>query len=504
MSNGNATPAQKGFSRVFLIEGRARGDHVPVYMGCMSAGGIDWSLGTVSKIDCPSDRQYDAFVERGKSKSESDRPSSSLVGRYAADLESTMIRLARTGCAFDLHYHFGVCTDPQLFNVFQKAVVWEDVDMTKYSTDPLGALEEGDRGAINETGELSAREFYEVLPMAFAEVAAAIVTNEIMDVVVCDSVSCGECTDQSGGCERVYSVSLAAGGSPGTPADVVYTLNGAAGPWATSEIDSLGATEDPTGLACLAGYVVVVSADSCSLHYVLQADLDTVGDETWVENLVGFVDKGTGTCPLDIWSVGNYAFISAEGGYVYGTADPTAGVTILEAGNAVTNALWAIHAMNRNVCVAVGSAGAVIRTGNGGDTWQHMSAPVGLGTSLQSVWVKTETEWWVGSSDGRLFETLDGGDTWNLRQNWAGGAVSDIAFSSDNVMTVSHTTAAGVGRLLRSYNGGNSFVVLPESAGALPASSRLNAIALCEDDVNQVVAVGLDGATDGIIIWGED
>ena len=270
-------------------------------------------------------------------------------------------------------------------------------------------------------------------------------------------------------------------------------------------MDSLGAAEDPTGIACLAGYAVVISADSCSLHYVLQSDLDAVGGETWVEQIAGFVDRGTGTCPLDIWSVGNYAFISAEGGYVYGTDDPTAGVTILEAGDATTNALWAIHAMNRNVCVAVGSAGAVIRTLNGGDTWQVMSQPVGLGTALHSVWVKTETEWWVGSSDGRLFYTLDGGVTWNLAFDWGGGIIYDIAFSKDGVMTVSHTTAAPLGRLLRSYDGGNSFVVLPEGPGAMPIAQRFTALALCENDVNLVAAVGLDaGGADGIMVWGED
>jgi len=503
MSNGNLTPLQTGFSRVFLIEGRARGDHEPVYMGCMRAGGIDWSLGDITKIECPSDKGYDKFVERGKSRGAADKPSTSLVGRAAAAKESELARLARIGCSFDLHFHIGTCTDPTLFTTFQKAIVWEEVDLTNYSTDDIGALEEGERSAVNETGAISAREFYELLQLAFSEVASTIVTNEVIDVVVCDAISCGECEEQSDGCEKVYAVTLAAGGSPGTPADVVYTLDGGAS-WNTSEVDSLGVAEDPTGIACLAGYAVVVSAASCSLHYVLQTDLDAVGDETWLEQDAGFVDIGMGTCPLDIWSVGNYAFISAEGGYVYGTDDPTAGVTILEAGDATTNALWAIHAMNRNVCVAVGSAGAVIRTLNGGDTWQAMSAPVGIGTSLHSVWVKTETEWWVGASDGRLFYTLDGGVTWNLAFDWGGGIVYDIAFSKDGVMTVSHTTAAPLGRLLRSYDGGNSFVVLPEGPGAMPAAQRFTALALCENDVNVVCGVGLDGGTDGIMVWGED
>jgi photosystem II stability/assembly factor-like uncharacterized protein len=378
--------------------------------------------------------------------------------------------------------------------------------ITDYSTDDLGALESGERSPVNETGELSAKEWYEILPLAFSEVAGSIVTNEVIDVVVCDLVSCGECEDQSDGCNKVYAVTLAAGGSPGTPADVVFTLDGGAN-WNTSEVDSLGAAEDPDGLACLAGYVVVVSADSCSLHYVDQDDLDAVGDELWVENATGFVDIGMGTCPLDIWSIGNYAFISAEGGYVYGTADPTVGVTILEAGEAVTNALHAIHALDRQTVVAVGSAGAVIRSLNGGDTWQQVSQPVGLGIDLQAVWVKTELEWWVGTDDGRLFYTLDGGDTW-AEQEFPGsgaGEVHDIAFSKDSVMTIAHATAAPLGRLLRSYDGGQSFVVLPEGVGAMTANDRFSALALCEYDVNFVVGVGLaDNATDGIIVVGED
>jgi len=506
MSNGNLTPLQTGFTRVFLIENRAGPTRVPVYMGCMRAGGIDWSLGTISKIECPSPKGYDKFEEKGKSKGEADRPSTSVVGRYAADLESELLRLARIGCSFDLQFHIGICTDPTLFNTFQKAVVWEEADLTSYGADDLGALEQSERNAVNETGEISARELYEILPLDFAEVAGDIITNEIVDVVVCDSVSCGECETQSDGCQRVYAVSLAAGGSPGTPADVVYTLDGAAN-WNTSEVDSLGIAEDPDALACVSGYVVVVSNDSCSLHYVLQNELDTVGDELWVENILGFVAAG---CPNDIWSVGNYAFIVGNNGYIYGLSDPTAGVTVLDAGAATGVMLRAVHAMDRNVAVAVGSNGVVVRTLNGGITWQAMNNPTGVGEDLYCVWVKTETEWWVGSNSGRLLYTLDGGVTWAEKAfNGSGGTsvVYDIAFSSDGVMTIAHATAAaaGVGRLLRSYDGGYDFVVLPEDVGALPAADRFNAIALCENDVNVVAAVGLaDNATDGIAIWGED
>jgi hypothetical protein len=111
-----STPAQTGFSRPFLIEGRARADHVPEYLGCMRAGSIDESLGGITKIECPSDSAYDKFEERGRSREASDRPTTSLVGRYLVDEESTLARLAHIGCAIDVQIHIGSCTTPSEFN----------------------------------------------------------------------------------------------------------------------------------------------------------------------------------------------------------------------------------------------------------------------------------------------------------------------------------------------------------------------------------------------------
>ena len=53
-------PAQTGLSRVFIIEGRARPDHVPEYQSCMRAQALSKSFGDVTGCDgklkrmCPS------------------------------------------------------------------------------------------------------------------------------------------------------------------------------------------------------------------------------------------------------------------------------------------------------------------------------------------------------------------------------------------------------------------------------------------------------------------
>lgn len=501
-------PALTGFSRVFLIESRARGDHVPEYQSCMKAGGLSQGYGDVTRVGAPSAAMYDKFVEIGKFRGEGDRPTISLISRYFHNLASELKRLADMGCAVDVQIHWGKCTRPDIFTEFTKIMVMEDADITDYSTEDLGALGEDERNKIDETGDISAKNAYEVLYLDWAEVAGDVISAEMVDVIFCDIISCGDCDDISDGCQKIYAISLgSAGGSPAALAEVVYSLDGGA-TWNTSLIDSLGADEDPSAIACMMGYMVVVSADSCSLHYVEQDDLDTAGDETWLEQADGFVDIGMGTCPLDIWSVGNYAFIAAEGGYIYGTDDPTTGVTILEAGELSPGTLRAVHAIDREHVVVVGSAGVVMHSTNGGETWALTNMPVGLGIDLHCVWMKTETEWWVGTSDGRLLYTLNSGETWTEKAfpgSNDGGIVWDIAFATDSIAYMSHETHLDVGRILRSYDGGNQWVVMPETPGNLPDSDRYTALAACIYDANKVVAVGLAGnATDGIAIVGED
>jgi len=60
-----------------------------------------------------------------------------------------------------------------------------------------------------------------------------------------------------------------------------------------------------------------------------------------------------------------------------------------------------------------------------------------------------------------------------------------------------------VSQLLRSYDGGYSWKVLPEGVGALPLADSFGALAACEQDANLVFGVGLgDNAADGIIVQG--
>jgi photosystem II stability/assembly factor-like uncharacterized protein len=284
----------------------------------------------------------------------------------------------------------------------------------------------------------------------------------------------------------------------------VFSLDGGV-TWIAHDIDAVTGSAIPNALACVSDYIVIVSDAGTCLYYVLKEDLNATLDPTFTKVTTGFV---AGKGPIAIKSVGNTAFIVGVGGYIYSLdLDPAAGVTVLDAGLATGSSLLAVDALDELFAVAVGNSGAVIKTENGKDWVAVTPSYVGVNINYKCVAVKSIYEWWIGTSDGRLVYTTDGGVTWATKafSGSGTGVVQDIVFATPSVGFLSHTSAATKGRILRTYDGGFSWAVLPETQGSIPAADKFNALAACSEDVNFVVAVGLaDLSADGIIILGAD
>jgi len=506
---GSYTPAKTGYSRVFLIEGRARPDHVPDYQSCLKSGGIDQSFGDVDPIQCPDPNSYNQYIELGETQGAVERASIPLSGRFAADLASELLRIAKKRCDVDVQVHFGACSDPRDFNTFTKAIIIEKARLTNWSTEDLGALGSDENAKVDESTDISAREIYEVLPLTFAERCGDVLTNPVVDIVTCDIPSCGECDVESDGCQNVFALTQQTVGSPGTVADVIWTRDKYAEGCNSDNINSLAVNQDANGIACMGDYVVVVSNDGDNLHYKTKTDIWNSVVGGWTAVATGFVAAGS---PTDIWSVGTYAFVVGDGGYVYGTDDSTAGVSVLDAGVATSEDLNAVHAIDENFAVAVGDNDAVIFTENQ-STWTTPTTTPGSAGNLLCVWAKSEDEWWVGDSTGVVYYTLDRGETWTAKGLPGSGyaSINDIAFSTDSVGYIAAATSTPRGRILRTFADGGGqgatggWVILPESVQTLPLSDSINAITACQHDANLVIGGGLaDNGTDGILMVGQD
>ena len=489
-----------GLSRVFLIEWRARGDHVPTYMNSMRSGAISAGFGDSTPIKTPSDVRYGEYDEIDEVQGAVERPTISLEGRYARDLKSALLRLARLRCPFDIQIHVGNCTDPRSFNEFEKAIILEGAKISTYNTDDLGSLSDDDESEVNENVDVSAIRVYEALPLTFAETAGSIVTNEVVDVFIGDTSSCGGCDNPSDGCSRIFALTIAAGGSAGTPADVVFTLN----KWETSfayDIDSLGVAENPNAGDVMGTNIVIVSNDSGSHHIALLSEFDGIQDPTFTEVTTGYVAGGE---PNAIKSTGNIAFIVGDGGYVYLCEDPETGVSVLDAGSVVTDNLNAVDALSSTFAVAVGDAGAVVRTANG-TTWESITRPVGVTIDLTAIALKSKTEWWVTANNGTMYVTYNGGTSWAAKgfPGSGTGVAYDIKIATDSVFFLAHTTVTPRGRILQSFDGGQSWIVLPQGSASLTLNDRIVSIDPCKFDPNSITGGGLnDNGSDGILLYG--
>jgi hypothetical protein len=343
---------------------------------------------------------------------------------------------------------------------------------------------------------------FEVVPLSWAEKAAAVVTNEVLDGVICDTLSCGDCANESDGVSKIFLVTKQAGGSPSTPPDVVFSIDKGVN-WAAHDIDTMATAEDPGGIVCVGSYLVIGSKTTPALHYALKQDFVDGLDPVFTKVSTGFV---VGKGPVEASSVGSRVMFCGQGGYIYVTDDITSGVTVAEAGVLTTSTLNDIHMLSKTFAVAVGNSGVIMKTQDG-TTWSlTVSTPVGIGVNILTVAMKDENVWYIGTSAGKLYFTTNGGKSWTEKifPGSGAGSVYDIRFAGNSVGYLSHASATPRGRILRTTDYGSSWKVCPENATSLVLTDRFNFVLCSALDKNFVVAGGLhDNGTDGVVVVGK-
>jgi len=132
MTEFNFVPAQSGWTRVFINDGRARPDHEPEFMACFMAGSLSKSFGDITDIECPHPNQPGKFVKVGQIRSGDERATIDLVGHHALDIRSRMLQLGLKGCPLDVTVHYGDCEDLEIYSDFKKIMFLEDAYITAY------------------------------------------------------------------------------------------------------------------------------------------------------------------------------------------------------------------------------------------------------------------------------------------------------------------------------------------------------------------------------------
>lgn len=486
------------YSRVFLIEDGAAPNNVPDYMGLAAVTANSFKQGTITPVRKPSPDRYGDFDIVDKIQGAPDLPQMTLESRARRTI-SDLLRVVNKGCAVDIQVHIGSCQNPSDFDGGWDIIrVLEAALPTDYSTSSLGAIDADQNAVVTETIPFSGERLFDIKHVRPSEVAASQITDIINRVLICDSKTCGACGISSDGCQIMFMVTGTVTGSPGLPPELLYTTNGGA-TWSTTNIATMLIAEVATDMACVGTNLVIISATGTAgnMHYAKIADILT-GTATWTKVTTGFVATFT---PTRIVSFGpSLTWIVGTGGYVYFTADVTSGVTVQSAGSVTAQNLVGLHIYDQNTAVAVGAANVVLLTTNGGATWALITGPVPA-VALNTVWMQTPTRWLVGTAGGALYYTLNSGFTWTIIGFPGSGAgqVRDIQFASRSVGYMVADTATPRGRLFRTINGGQTWLVQPDEAGApVPSVASLRSVAPCTDNVNVALVGGTNNnGTDG-------
>ncbi len=147
---------------------------------------------------------------------------------------------------------------------------------------------------------------------------------------------------------------------------------------------------------------------------------------------------------------------------------------VTEQQSGVTTLLQAVSAVNMNTVWAGGAGGVVLRTTNGGDTWERRTIPGADRLEFRGIHAISASEAWAMSAgngaQSRIFHTADGGASWTAQFiNPDSTAFYDCITFFDAMHGVAYSDASqGRTIILRTVDGGDHWNVLPATAVPAP------------------------------------
>lgn len=418
----------------------------------------------------------------------------------------TLNRLLAQDCGATFYNVVGNCADPSSI-----LYGWTGGKLEVYAEAIFGSINGGNRSdwtnntpIINQVPS-TLREIYEIGTVALGEILGSDIAVEIPDVVFGNVQRCSGCGKANDGTNWQYGIMKHTGSNE---AAILYRITNPDGSEITSgvlDIDSLGATADPVAID-VAGQYVIILVTSENAYYFATIDQDTGIPGTFTKVTSGFVSAKT---PTDLVVYNDHEiFISANGGYVYKLSTVGQAVTVLTAGGATTENLGRINGLG-DTLVAVGANGVGIISTTRGRSWSTLPTVPAVVT-LTALAVRDGSRLWVGASDGRVFYTLDAGNSWTLVSlSDSPAAINDIVFVNDEVGWIAgddNTSAL----LWATPDGGQDWAIAnsaPRLQGVSSTWQTINRIAIptasnTEVASNTLLLGGLGATTDGFMAYG--
>jgi len=390
-------------------------------------------------------------------------------------------------------------------NNFDDPLSWTEIERlykakvgTRTTTPGTAISESNQEEMVNF--DLTALEDVDIYRLHIATGAiAAAAPHENMCVDVCHGERCIGCGDSETDAVIVLGSDLVAAGTAH-----IYTNTAGGDISAWTDIAVTGwAVGDVNGIVCLGDWGAAVSAGECAAGSPVLYTRDLFATRTLVDpaGMVGHPPRA-----IDASSQ-SFVVVVGDNGYVFISRDGAATFETSLAGTVTASSLTGVEIApsNRQVVYAYSSAGdVIIKTENAGDTWFQV-ALTGTAGGILALGVHPDDENMVlvGTGNGEIFESEDGGETWTQQAEAPGFTVKananivDIAPAGGGVWFMGVSETGVMNRVYVNYEDGASgaweyYNPLDGEIYSTGTTAVIKAIAAVNP--NRCVAVGGDNA----------
>lgn len=509
MTNGNIGFQQTNESGVFVWPSDDY-SAAPAFLGGDDIGAgqrsiigtLEQALGTREPIYAPSATRRGQIDIVGTITGAPELPSFQLNEHIDPNSEEYLNRLKALKCDVDFAIATGKCGSPDNLGNWSKIYLIRRGHLNNVSYSEFQNFEAQQAVMLLE-GTLDALGYGVVMPISMGRKADSTVLAEVIDGVIINDPSCGDCKPYEVPNAGLFAVANDNAGSPGLPAQIVYNIRQGLDSFNTVNVNSLNPANAPSALIQASRYLMVLS-EADEAHHIAE-----VSRFTNVAPLNPFsrVSSGyvAGNGPRAAWGQSpRRVLIAGANGYVYLSTNPATSVTVLDAGNATTEDANDVSGSGANIAVIAYNNNVLSYSTDYWRTWNPVVGPA-VGDDLTAVWVFDRYNWGVGTDTGEWWMTFDGAETYTqilLPSQSDINGITDVSFSDEdaNIGAMSVTLTDGTTKILRTFCGGREWYdTAPSIAQASDVGTRYNFVAV--GGYNVIWAGGLDG-TDGMLALG--
>jgi hypothetical protein len=466
-----------------------RGPNTPVeFLGCHTIGGVTKPKGTNTLNFCPDPVQPNAYKVSSKTKG----PPGLVTFTIESKMHKLFDYLENLKCPVPIIAQVVDCAPKDQFWNYQRAFLFLNADNVQEGFSNLvsgGA----DNNEVMMTFDMEADDMIRLAPLRVYRDQSIAESEALNFIFACDVDICaGACGAAHEACDTMYAVSDAIAGSAAGRASLWIFENST---WTEAEADPFAVGENISSGGCFqvdrnTRRILVFRGTTDAGAPAEAAYTDNYGDSWTLVNIGSdngeFVPRGRSVAVLGL----NHIWVGTDSGRIYFSNNGGTSFVVQEDAGIHTGAWNFLQFIDNRTGLAGGAADIIAVTADGGQTWSQTNS-TGTGGDITAGAMIDSNNFWVGTDDGRLFYTINGGVTWVERTGWVGeglAPIKDIVFSNNLVGRMVVDDADGSSWFYETRNGGYTWERINT-----PINNGVNSMLACGNLLALAVGEALDG-----------